>query len=200
VSSLLTGGKVPESSQKKEETSKEPQLMIGNQQLPTQFVSRIVLPAQSKAKSRRRKTEPLEETTQMVSEAMLRERAAWKQVEETGKPLQFEDKLFIPDGMSIWKAIEFLPDGIREQVRSAMQQKVADVHFRLVQQQRTEILKKGEDDSKWAEYRTFPYVAQLAVADWLVRQKLGFPEMSIRELIEVYGGKVENVSENDISE
>lgn len=102
---------------------------MGNQQLPTQFVSRIVLPAQSKAKSRRRRIEPLEETTQMVSEAILREQAAWKQVEETGKPVQFEDKLFIPDGMSIWKAIEFLPDGIREQVRSAMQQKVADVYL-----------------------------------------------------------------------
>lgn len=56
----------------------------------------------------------------ILTEDELREQAAWKQVEETGEPVQFEDTLLIPEGMSFWEAVEFLPDGIGKQTRSVM--------------------------------------------------------------------------------
>jgi hypothetical protein len=133
----------------------------------------------------------------MPSEAELREQAAWKQVEETGKPVQFENKLLIPDGMSIWEAVDSLPDGIREQTRSAMQQKVAKAYLGVVKYKHAEIIEKIAEHGKWEKYRTFPYAVQLAIADSLLRQELGLPEISMKELIVTYGGEVEDTPDDD---
>jgi hypothetical protein len=130
----------------------------------------------------------------------LREQAAWAQVEETGKPVLFEDEILIPDGMNPWEAIELLPDGIREQTRSALQKHVGKAFIGLVKKRRADILEKIAEDSKWEQYRTFPYAAQMAIADSLVRQWLGLPEVPVKELIEAYGGKVESTSGDDTAE
>ena len=84
---------MPDPSEKNAETSDN----MRSKRPPTHFVTRLTLPAQSRAKSRGRKDEASAETTQIVPEARLREQAAWKQVEETERPVRFEDKLLIPD-------------------------------------------------------------------------------------------------------
>lgn len=164
---------------------------------PTKFATRLTLEEDSKSKSRRRKSEPVQEKVRELTVGQLREQAAWKQVEETGKPMVFEDTLLIPEGMTFWEAVEFLPDGIREQTASAMQKKLAEVHYDLVRRQRAEILEKIAEKSEWKEYETFPYAAQMAIADSIVRQKFEMPEIPMKELIELYGGKVEKPSKKD---
>jgi hypothetical protein len=173
---------------------------VKSRRIPTRFAARLTLPAQSKTKSKGRKDESPAETTRIVSEAKLREEAAWKQVEETGKPVQFEDQLLMPEGMSFWEAIESLPDGVREQVRSAMQKTVGDAYLGLVRRERDRILEMGVEDSQFAAYRTFPHAAQLALADSIVRQRLEFPEIPLIELIELYGGEFADASADERSE
>lgn len=187
---------MPKSPRKKVGSSKasEPNTSLKNQQPPTKFATRLTLPEDPKSKSRRRKTEPVAAKERVLSEAELREEAAWRQVEETGKPAQFEDTLLIPEGMSFWEAVEFLPEGIREQTRLAMQKKIAEVHFDLVRQKRDQILEKAAEDSKWEQYKAFPYAAQMAIADSIVRQQLEMSEIPIPELIELYGGKIEKTT------
>lgn len=170
---------------------------LANQRPPTKFATRLTLPENSRSKSRRRKPEPSQEKARKLTVGQLREETAWKQVEETGKPIVFEDTLLIPEGMTFWEAVEFLPEGIREQTRSAMQKKIAEVHFNLVRRKRDQFLVNATEDSKWEQYKTFPYAAQMAIADSIVRQQLEMPEIPIPELIELYGGKIEKPSGSD---
>jgi hypothetical protein len=170
------------------------------QQSPIKIATRLLISEEPKSKSRRRKSEPGERKERVLSEAELREEAAWRQVEETGKPVQFEDTLLIPEGMSFWEAVEFLPEGIREQTSSAMEEKIAEVHFDLVRRRRDQILEKAVEDSKWEQYKTFPYAAQMAIADSIVRQQLGMPEIPIPELIKLHGGKIKDTPEDDQAE
>jgi hypothetical protein len=187
-----------ESSREKNTQPKadEPQLPFKDRPY-VKLTARLTLPEQSRTRSRRRKSPAATRKVREPSEAKLREQAAWKLVEETGKPVLFEDQILIPDDMNPWEAIELLPDGIREQTRSALQKHVGKAYIGLVKKQRAEILEKIEEEGKWEQYRTFPYAAQMAVADSLVRRRLGFPEESVKEPVKIHGGKVESTSGDD---
>jgi hypothetical protein len=71
-------------------------------------------------KARRRRSSPEPEMPRVKSEAELREEAAWTRVEQTGKPLVLDGCLLLPKGMSIWQALDFLPDGTRERTEATL--------------------------------------------------------------------------------
>lgn len=183
---------MPKSKREKTAASQvdEAKAALENLRPPTKFAARLKLPEDSRSRSRRRKSEPVQEKVRELTVGQLREEAAWKQVEETGKPMVFEDTLLIPEGMNFWEAVEFLPESIREKTRSAMQKKMAKVHVDLVQRRREQILEKATEDSEWEQYKAFPYAVQMAIADSIVRHQLGMAETPLPELIELYGGKI----------
>lgn len=163
---------------------------------PITLVTRIQLPESATGKRRRRK-EPLPAPPREPTEQELRERAAWQQVQETSKPVLFEDKLLIPEGMSAWEAIEFLPDGLREQTREAMQHRVCEAYFGAVRHMRERLLEKTGDDGAKERYHSFSYPAQMRSPETIVRQQLEMPELPMRELLERYGVLIQNENERD---
>jgi len=82
-------------------------------------------------------------------------------------------------------------------IRWLMRKKIGDGYSGLVRRERDRILKMGAEDSQYAAYQTFPYAAQLAIADSVARQQLEFPEVPLMELIELYGGKIADAPENE---
>jgi len=153
---------------------------------PLELVWRLTLPEQpSKRTSCHRSTSSTEQTY-TPSEAEFREQAAWQQVRGTGKPVHFEDKWLMPEGMSVWDAIELLPEGIREQTRTAMQQRVAEAYYAAIKRTRA-IIREVAERSEVEQYDSLPYAAQMAIAESVVRQQLELPEIPLEELIKRYG-------------
>lgn len=155
---------------------------------PITFATRLVLPEQPTRRSRRRHTDESTEKP-VLSEARLREEAAWKQVEETGKPVLLDDTLLMPSDMSLLDAVEYLPEDVREQTRSAARRKITEVYMIMVKSMRAQIIEKAKENPEGESYNTMPYAAQLAIADWLVRRDLKWPDVPIEKVLEEYGLK-----------
>lgn len=146
---------------------------------------RIAIPPseEPRPKTGRRKSASPEKPC-VLSEDQLREEAAWKQVWETGKPVEFEGKWLIPDGMSAWEAIEFLPDDIKEQARSGLQKHMREVVDYFIQQALDEIRDLAIKRSETEPHEALPLGARLAIAESVVRQRLGLPEIPLEELLD----------------
>lgn len=155
----------------------------------------LVLEDEPKRKSRRRKSTPSPEPPRPLSEREQRKQAAWQEVEQTGKPVVFEDTLLIPSGMGPWQAIEFLPDGVREATEAAMQQTAAEAYIKMVESTRARILEETAKRDERSDYQTFSYAVQMAIADSITRRQLDLPELPIRELLKRYGASI--ADEND---
>jgi hypothetical protein len=134
-------------------------------------------------KSRRRRGAPVQETPRVKSESELREETAWKQVEETGKPVVLEDCLLLPKGMSVSKAIEYLPENIREKTEEAWHTTLSRVWRLIFDQTEEEIRKKADENGSLSAYDSLPWVAKSALTESIVRQQWNLPEVPLEELI-----------------
>jgi hypothetical protein len=150
------------------------------------FATRLTLPQGTRARAKRKKVPSSEEKPYPRSEDQLREDAAWQQVKETGKPMMFEGTLLIPEGMNPWKAIELLPDEIRDKTRTSAQEGIARVVSKLINQTRAELRQVAEKRGELDKWNSFSYVVQMAIAESVVRERLEWPEKPLEELIEQY--------------
>jgi hypothetical protein len=156
---------------------------------PITLVTRLVISEDKPTKRRRKETPP--PPPRKLSEEEQRVAAGWEQVKETGKPVLVDDKLLIPGEMSPWDAIEHLPDGLREQTRTAMQQKVAGVITHLIERMRERLRTELGDEDQRAEFRTQPYAVQMAMAETMVRHQMGWAEVPMKDLLRRYGAVLE---------
>lgn len=159
---------------------------------PITLVTRIALPETPTTKRRRRKQgdEPASQPRELT-EAELQEQEGWKQVAASGKPVLVADKLLIPGEMSPWDAIEYLPDGLREQTRAAMQHKLAGAVQGLIESMRERLSTELGDEAQRENYRKAPYPLQMAMAETLVRPQLGWKELPMKDLVRQYGAVIE---------
>jgi len=151
-----------------------------------QFVLRSAPAEQPRKNAKRRKSTAPPEQPRVRSEAQLREEAAWKQVEDTGKPVLFEGKWLIPVGMSLWDGIELLPDDIRDQVREAVQRRVADIYIGLVQKSRERLRQLAVEQGTIEQFDELQFTGQMAVAESVMREQLGAPEIPMDKLVARY--------------
>jgi hypothetical protein len=156
---------------------------------PITLVTRIPLKESSPKRKRKAEDKPL--PLRELTEEELREDAAWKEVQETGKPVLLGDKLFMPEGMSAWDVIQFLPEEMREQTHVALQHRVSAAFMAAVRGMR-EHLQTEEVNSEYEKFNAFPYPAQMAIAENIVRQQFGMPQADIRELLVQYGARLES--------
>jgi hypothetical protein len=154
------------------------------------FETCIALDEEPKRKSRRRKPAETSAPPRVLSEEEQRKQAAWREVEQTGKPVVYDDTLLIPEGMSPWDAIEFLPDGVREATHKTMQQTAAEAYFILVKGMRETILEEADKRPEWNQYKTYSYAVQMAIADSIYRDQNNMPEVPIKELLKRYGARI----------
>lgn len=117
---------------------------------------------------------------------MVGEQVAWQQVHETGSPVLFDGKWLMPEGMNPSEAIELLPDGVREQTRAAMQRRVGQILIRIIERTRNRVREQLTEQEDRAHYDALPRAAQMALAESVVRRQLGFPEISLYDLIKEY--------------
>jgi hypothetical protein len=92
--------------------------------------------------------------------------------------------------MKVWDAIEFLPDDIRDQTRTAAQDTMAKVIYEMIRSTRARLRDEAEKRGELAKWNSFPDAAQMAVAQSIVEKQLGWPETPIKDLIRQYGGKL----------
>lgn len=144
------------------------------------FTTRLKLP---ESKRRRKRADSVPDTPRQKSEEELREEAAWNQVEETGKPVVFDQHLLIPEGMSVWQAIEFLPDAVREQTKAALGAKVSEAWQMIFNSTEERIRKNAEEKGELERYNSFPPHIKHALTESVVREQWGFPEIPLEELI-----------------
>ena len=148
------------------------------------FTSRLKLPDSAFVKRRRNKESTEPAPVRVKSESELREEAAWKQVEETGKPVVLDGRLLVPDGMHVREAMEDLPDGIREQAIEDLDQKLAGVFKILLNGAERQIREDAEKRGELAEYETLPQIGRQALAEMVVRKQMNMPEVPIEEIID----------------
>jgi hypothetical protein len=166
--------------------------LIVNQPI-RRFAFRGKLPDIDDRKPRRRRKSPEPEIPRVKSDAELREEAAWKQVEEIGKPVILDDCLLVPNGMSALEAIEFLPDGVREQTEEAWNAKLTEVYRIFLEGAERQLREKAEKDGKLEWYDSLPWAARAALKESVVRQQLGYPEVPLEELIRQYQKPLDGV-------
>lgn len=109
---------------------------------------------------------------------------------ETSKPVLFGDKLLIPSGMSAWDAVQFLPEDIRQQTQAGFQHKVSEVYVSIVKQMRARLSTMEAEEAGQKRFNSFSYPAQMAIAETIVRQQFGMPEIGMRELVTRHGGQL----------
>lgn len=172
-------------SSNEDRISKAPNAPTTNRSI-TRFAARFNLPDVDERKPRRRRAMPGPETPRVKSEKELREDAAWKRVEETGKPVVLDDCLLLPNGMSVSEAIQFLPDDVRERTEEAWDAKLSQVYQILIDGAEEQIRKKVEEDGKLAWYNALPWAARASFIESVVRRQMGWPEVSFEELLERY--------------
>jgi hypothetical protein len=97
----------------------------------------------------------------------------------------------------MWDAIEFLPDDIRDQTRTAAQKTMAEIVFDMITSTRARLRDEAEKRGELEKWDSFPYAAQMAVAESIVEKQLGWPETPIEELIRQHGGKLARDEQQD---
>lgn len=145
------------------------------------FTTRLKLP---ESKRRRKRVDSVPDTPRLKSEEELREEAAWKQVEETGKPVVFDQHLLIPEGMSVWQAIEFLPDGVREPTKAALGAKVSEAWQLIFNSTEQRIRKNAEEKGQLERYNSLPPYARNALTESVVREQWKLPQVPLEELLQ----------------
>jgi hypothetical protein len=135
-------------------------------------------------KRRRRKESSELAPVRVKSEAELREEAAWKRVEETGKPVVLDGRLLVPDGMHVREAMKYLPDGIREQATEDLDRKLTGALRILLNGAKQQIREDAEKRGKLAEYEALPEIGKRALAEMVVRQQMHMPEVPLEEIID----------------
>lgn len=153
-----------------------------NQQI-VRWSTRLKLPDSAFRKSRRRK-ETEAQATRVLTEEELRQEAAWKQVEETGRPVLLDGTLLVPEGMSIWKALEFFPDPIREPATRRLERVVANAYRVLLKGAEGQVREKAMEDGKLEQYDELPGYAKSALAESIVRQQLNMPEVPLEDILD----------------
>ncbi len=155
-----------------------------------QFATRLELPKDTIRRKKKRNAAEPEAPPKALSDEQLREEAAWRQVQETGKPVIFEGILLLPPNLSLWDAIELLPNDIRDQTRAVAQSGAAEIAMTMINHLRVEIgehVKQSGDLEKW---NSFSHATQMAIAESVFRQQYGWPEEPLEELLEQYGERV----------
>lgn len=145
------------------------------------FTTRLNLP-ESKRKRKRALAEP--DSPRPKSEEDLREEAAWKQVEETGKPMVLDQELLLPEGMSVAQAIQFLPDGLREQTDAAWNAKLSQIWNFMFESTAQQIRKDVEGNGEWERYNSLPSYAQHAQTESIMREQWNMPKVPFEELVQ----------------
>jgi hypothetical protein len=148
------------------------------------FTSRLKLPEAAIAKSRRRKTSTEPAPARVKSESELREEAAWKQVEETGKPVLLDGRLLVPDGMQVREAMAYLPDGVREQAIEDLDRKVAGALRILLDGAQNQLRENAKESGKLEEYDALHPIAKEALAESVVRKQMHMPEVPLEEIVD----------------
>ncbi len=153
-----------------------------NQQI-VRWSARLKLPDSAFRKSRRRK-ETEAQAPRVLTEEELRQEAAWKQVEETGRPVLLDGTLLVPEGMSIWKALEFFPDPIREPATRRLEGMVANAYHVLLNGAEGQVREKAKEDGKLEQYDELPAYAKSALAESIVRKQLNMPEVPLEDILD----------------
>lgn len=159
------------------------------------FTSRLKLPESTVSKPRRKKELSKPAPVREKSEAELREEAAWKQVEETGKPVVLDGRLLVPDGMHARDAMKYLPDGIREQAIEDLDRKLAGAFRILLNGAKRQIREDAEKRGELAEYESLPEIGKRALAEMVVRQQMHMPEVPLEEIIDRLQKEAEYIPE-----
>ncbi len=154
------------------------------------FAARLKLPQDTTRSERRRKGTDSEVPPKALSDEQLREEAAWRQVQETGKPVIFEGTLLLPPNLSLWDAIELLPDDVRDQSRAVAQSGAAKIAMRMINHLRVEIGEHAKQSGDLKKWNSFSDATQMAIAESVFRQQYGWPEKPLEELLEQYGERV----------
>lgn len=145
-----------------------------------QFATKLKLPESTRGRKRKdRETEP----PRPKSEEELREEAARKQVEETGKPVVLDGTLLLPEGMALSKAILFLPDGFREHTEAAWDAKLGEVWGVIFKSTKEQIRKNAEEKGDLERWNSFPLYVKNALTESILRGQWGFLEVPLEELI-----------------
>ncbi len=158
------------------------------------FATRLKLP-ESNRKRKRKAAEP--DTPRPKSERELREDAAWKQVEETGKPLVLDQVLLLPEHMSVAEAIQFLPDGIREQTEADWNANMQQVWSFIFESTEERIRKNLAEKGELERYNSFPPYVQHAIIESVVREQWDMPEVPLKELLQQWKNPPEKKEKPD---
>jgi hypothetical protein len=161
------------------------------------FATRLELPQDETRRKKKRKESDPEVPVRILSNEQLREEAAWHQVQETGKPLIFEGTLLLPPNMSLWDAIELLPDDIRDQTREIAQNGMARVVMDVIERTRAEIEERAQQSGDLEKWNSFSHAAQMAIAESVFRHQFGWTEKPVEELLEQYGGRIVRMEQRD---
>lgn len=149
----------------------------------THFTTRMKLPDSPRRKSKR-KSAAEELPPRPKSEQELREEAAWKQVEETGKPVVLDGNLLLPDGMKLKEAFQFLPEPLREETADAWDRKLSEVWEYISRSTEEQIRQKAQEEGKLEYYNSLPVYARTALLESVIRQQWGYPEVPFEQLLE----------------
>lgn len=162
--------------------SEETELRNGPKRI-THVAARLKLPETPRRKPRRQ-SPSAEAPARAKSEEELRAAAAWKQVEETGKPVVLEDTLLLPDGMNVTQAIQYLEANLREETAGAWGRQFSAVWGYIIKSTAEQIRQKAEEDGKLEYYNSLPPYARTALLESLIRQQWGYPEIPFEQLLE----------------
>lgn len=161
------------------------------------FATRFELPqAATHHKKKRQEPDP-NVPPRTLSDDQLREEAAWRQVQETGKPLIFEGTLLLPPNMSLWDAIELLPDDIRDQTSEIAQNGMARIVVRMINHIRGEIEERAKQSGDLDKWNSFSDAAQMAIAESVFRRQFGWTDKPLEELLEQYGERIAHTEQRD---
>lgn len=145
------------------------------------FAARLKLPESTRGRKRKdREPEP----PRPKSEEELHEEAAWKQVEETGKPVVLDQTLLLPEGMSVAEAIQSLPGGLREQTEAAWDAKLSEMWSFIFKSTEEQIRKDMEEKGELERYNSMPSYAKHALTESVTRKQWNLPEVPLESLIE----------------
>lgn len=170
----------PQELHREEGDSAEMELKVSHEPV-LRFATRLKLP-ESTRKRKRKEPEPV--PPRLKSEKELREDEAWKQVEETGKPVVLDQTLLLPDGMSISQAIQFLPDDVRAETEAGWNAKLRELWGMIFKSTEQQIRKDVEEKGELERYSSLPPYARNALTESVVREQWKLPQVPLEELLQ----------------